>query len=166
MRIDLNRLFFIPVIVLLTVSRLSAAPVVLYDSGHTQPVPSPGQPVRITLPSSPGPQDAPAVFPVKTPEMKPGRVIPRKINRPALTHPVFIIGADPLSLKWLKYHAEQLKKLQASGVIVNITSAEQLQRIRRMAPGLTITPMPGRAIARQLRLSHYPALISRTRIEQ
>jgi len=98
--------------------------------------------------------------------MTPGRVRARRIDRPGLIRPVFIVGADPISLQWLHIHAAQLKKHQATGIAVNVENAHQLKRLQNAAGGITISPVPGQKIARQLSLSHYPVLVSKTRIEQ
>jgi len=140
-------------------------PVVIFDSGNTQPLPAPGMPMRIQLPSGDNIPN-PEVLPVKTPSMSPGRVALRKINRPTLNRPVFIVGYDPLSLKWLILHHTQLKQLNALGIAVNVDTQNQLQQLIKAAGGIDISPVSGTAIAKQLRLTHYPALVSRTRIEQ
>jgi len=160
------RLMTFSLIGLLFSTTVYSAPVIIYDSGNTLPLPSPHQPLRITLPSAAMQPKTIDTFPVRTPEMTPGIVQMRKINRPALTQPVFIVGADPMSLNWLQKHGHQLKKLNATGIAVNVENKHQLEQLKKAAGGLDISPVSGTAVARQLALSHYPALVSRIRIEQ
>ena len=151
---------------LLTAASSFAAPYIIYDSGQTLPLPAPRRSVQATFAPPAGPADTVKRFPVRTPAMQPGRVRARRIDRPGLTHPVFIVGADPISLQWLHLHAAQLKKHHATGIAVNVENARQLQQLQKAAGGIAISPVPGQKIARQLSLSRYPVLVSKTRIEQ
>ncbi len=105
-------------------------------------------------------------LPVVTPTLTPGRVQPRKINRPFLNQPIFIVGADRLSLLWLKQHRKKLQDHHATGIAVNVKTKEQLANLVKASGGLPVNPVRGNKIARQLALQHYPVLVSATRIEQ
>lgn len=148
-------------------NKLIASPVVIYDSGQTQSltryqviIKTPISVPRYTL-------KTPEIkYPVKTLELTPGKVTTRRIHNPYLDRPVFIIGNDKLSLAWLQQHAPQLQKLHATGMIVNVKTAQQLRQIRQLVPGLEINPISGSSLTKQLSLQNYPVLISQTRIEQ
>ncbi len=62
------------------------------------------------------------VFPVICTRLHPGSVMKRQL----LTGwgPVFIIGDDPFSLRWMSEHLEILKSLNALGLVVNVESVD------------------------------------------
>jgi len=105
-------------------------------------------------------------FPVTTPGMKPGKVDSRALSVPHFQTPLFIIGSDTLSSQWLITRVEELKALNAIGMLVEAKSIKELQEIRALAKGLRINAVSGQDIAEQLKLTHYPVLISKQGIEQ
>jgi integrating conjugative element protein (TIGR03765 family) len=145
-----------------------AAPTVIYDSGNTQSLMgylvsiNPANSPRNTVPTKGMPQ----IYPVVTPELSPNTVTPRASNYPHLQHPLFIIGYDALSFRWLKTFHNTLLKHQAVGLVVNVDTAQQFEAIQAAAPGLEMYPGSGSQLAKEIDLHHYPALISTTRIEQ
>ncbi len=145
-----------------------AAPTVIYDSGHTQSLM--GYLVQIAQPKAPRStvpnHSMPTVYPVITPELSPNTLTPKSINYPQLQHPLFIVGYDALSMRWLKTFHATLLHHQAMGLVVNVETAQQLAAIQAIAYGLEIYPGSGSQLAKQIGLQHYPALISTTRIEQ
>jgi len=145
---------------------LKAEPVVIHDSGNTKPIQSFPQSSRYQYAVTENYQPEFNGLPVITLSMSPGRVQTRTINRPFLNQPIFIVGADALSLTWLKEHRQQLKKHNATGIAVNVKTQQALEQLLQASGGLTINPIVGDKISRQLSLKHYPALVSTTRIEQ
>ncbi len=146
--------------------KAQAEPVVIYDTGKTTPLIN----TRSTqVQFAPPPEikvNALEVLPVVTDAMTPGRVQARKINRPFLTQPIFIVGFDKLSLIWLKENRAQLKQHHATGIAVNVKTRKELLDLVQASGGLAINPVSGNKISRQLSLMHYPVLVSSTRIEQ
>jgi len=104
-------------------------------------------------------------LPVHSLLLTPGEVARRVIQAPGLS-PIFLIGDDSRSRAWLRQRIDPLLKLGAIGLVVNVESTTALDALRRLAPGLTLTPTSGDDLARRLRLQHYPALITATGIEQ
>jgi integrating conjugative element protein (TIGR03765 family) len=104
-------------------------------------------------------------LPVKSPQLSPGTVEKRAIRAPGLV-PFFIVGNDARSRMWLREHYAQLRALGAAGMVVNVDTLEELRSLRLLAPDLTLAPSQGDDIAQRLDLSHYPALITSTAIEQ
>lgn len=158
-----------------------AAPVVIYDNGQTKSL----EPFFESLRGGAPPPDTrrpPSgktgltvedLLPVRTPEMSPGVVPARVLDLPGAhqqnaigSRPLFLIGADSLSQRWLAQHRTQLKELDAIGMLVQAGTAEDLRTIARIADGLHIMPASGTEIARLYGLKHYPVLIWRGRIEQ
>ncbi len=162
-----------------------AAPTVIFDSGRTlslvpyfksiktqaaisaqtqQPSPLAALPVEGT--ASERLQVQAHTLPVRTPEMTPGAVRPQSVNMPYLERPVFVVGYDRLSLQWLQLHRQRLETLHALGLVVNVEDTQQLTQLRQLATPLELHALPGSSFAKQFALSHYPALISASRIEQ
>lgn len=52
------------------------------------------------------------------------------------------------------------------GLIVNVSSAESLARLRALVPELPLSPVAGDDLAERLGLRHYPVLITPTGLEQ
>lgn len=158
-----------------------AAPVVIYDSGQTKSLEpffeslrgeAPPPETRLS-PSGKAGLTVEDLLPIKTPEMSPGPVAARVLDPPSKaqanvvgTRPLFLIGADPLSRRWLGQHRARLKELGAVGMLVQADTLEDLQAVSHIAEGLRIMPASGTEIARLYALKHYPVLIWRGHIEQ
>ena len=170
---------FYSAIVLSSVATATAAPVVIYDGGLSYPITEYTE--SITKKAKPNPGRDPQsisqkarpvlryVVPVKTPELTPGRVTTRangKLRNAYLMQPIFIVGADRLSLQWLKSNRARLREINAYGILVQADTVADVTKVARAAQGLNIVPVSGSDIARQLALKHYPVLISREWIEQ
>ncbi|KEZ76697.1 integrating conjugative element protein [Salinisphaera hydrothermalis] len=106
------------------------------------------------------------MLPVASDRLTPGHVEPRKLSMPASMTPFFIIGAGPLSLRWLKQRGQRLHQLHAVGLVVNVQSVDQLQQLRAAGNGLVMRPVAGDDIAARLHLSHYPVLVTPQGIQQ
>lgn len=158
-----------------------AAPVVIYDSGQTKSLEpffeslrgeAPLPETRLS-PSGKAGLTVEDLLPITTPEMSPGPVAARVLNasgtappNAAGARPLFLIGADPFSRRWLAQHRVRLKELGAVGMLVQADTPEDLQAVNHVAEGLRIMPASGTEIARLYALKHYPVLIWRGRIEQ
>lgn len=94
--------------------------------------------------------DQPAVlqgltFPMVS-RLKPGVLIGRSrqvIDPQWLTQPIFVVGADEVSLAWLRRHQDALRRLGASGVVVSAPSAQAFKQAQRAADGLPLAPALG-----------------------
>ncbi len=147
-------------------SIVSAEPVVIYNSGHTQPLVHPPSNQQLRAKPSKNHQVNFPRVPVVTPTMSPGKISPRSIHHPYLSNPIFIVGYDMISLSWLQEHKEKLKQNHAIGIVVNVQTEQQVNQLQQVAGGIQITPVSGTKVAKQLSLAHYPVLISSTLIEQ
>lgn len=134
------------------------------------------QPDQATPPAPmPAPMPAPragntadveaAMLPVRSTQLSPGEVQRRVIRAPGLTA-LFLIGDDERSRAWLRQRQAALRELQAVGLVVNVESMAALTALRRLAPGLTLSPASGDDLAQRLGLRHYPVLITSTGVEQ
>lgn len=101
------------------------------------------------------------VFPIRTTAMSVGPVGPDEGKKipPAylLTTPMFIVGDDPVSLRWLADNHSFLMEKSAVGLIVNIeTPARMVQIQNTVGKGLKLSVAPGDDIAESLGIKHYP----------
>jgi integrating conjugative element protein (TIGR03765 family) len=161
-----NRSLALSLLILLVPVLSVGAPVIIYDSGRTTPLPDQPDTVHVQTPVTADFSVHFEPLPVTSPTLSPGKVEARSLDRRYLERPVFMVGADPLSLRWLAVHQASLKRHQALGLAVNVATAAQLQQLQQAAGGLAIYPVAGDALARQLDLTHYPVLITGSRIEQ
>lgn len=111
-----------------------------------------------------GSQAESAMLPVRSVRLTPGDEPGRVIRAPGLT-PLFLIGDDPRSRAWLNERRATLQQLNAVGFVVNVETVEALAALRRLAPGLMLSPVSGDDLAQRLGLRHYPVLITATGIE-
>jgi integrating conjugative element protein (TIGR03765 family) len=160
------RLFLL--IGLCSVNVCVAAPNVIYDSGKTQSLMG----YLVSIKPAHGPRKSvstkrmPQLYPVVTPELSPNTVTPRATHYPQLQQPLFVVGYDALSIRWLKIVHTTLLQHQAVGLVVNVDTAQQFAAIQAAVPGLEMYPGSGSQLAKEIDLHHYPVLISTTRIEQ
>ncbi|ECA1950165.1 integrating conjugative element protein [Salmonella enterica subsp. enterica serovar Virchow] len=116
-------------------------------------------PRAVTPPPSPAPAEMDDMLPVSTPEMRVGKVASRELSLAGIT-PVFLVGDDALSRQWLALRLDELKRLGATGLVVNVSNKASFAELQLLAPGLTLLPASASEIARRLQLSHYPVLIT------
>ncbi|EJE3852486.1 integrating conjugative element protein [Salmonella enterica] len=114
---------------------------------------------------APAPADISDMLPVTTPEMSAGKVVSRELHLAGMT-PVFLVGDDPLSREWLTLRHDELKRLHATGLVVNVSDKAALTELQQRVPGVTLLPASASEIARRLQLSHYPVLITSTGLAQ
>ena len=148
---------------------------VIYDSGHTQPIApfleafesADETPQQSPVPTRPqlGAADPEAWLPIQSPGLTAGPVQARSQDRP-FARPFFLIGSDARSRQWLQDHRDRLKEIGAVGMLVQADTLEDLRTIAELADGLSILPASASDIAKALRISHYPVLISAHAIEQ
>lgn len=153
-----------------------AEPVVICDSGRSEsieayvPRPKPQPKAFKPKPDALIASLLDRRFPVHTPELTPGKVAPRASAFSGLTQPVFLVGSDDLSRRWLRQFGDKLRAAGAVGLVVEAQSLVEFQELAALAPALRLVPVSGSDLVRQLaptvRLEHYPLLISARRIEQ
>ncbi|MEW9897951.1 integrating conjugative element protein [Chitinivorax sp. PXF-14] len=129
------------------------------DAGPAQP------PAATPMPRVDNPSDEEAdMLPVRSALLTPGDEPRRVIRAPGLS-PLFLVGDDDRSRAWLRQPRAALQELRAVGLVVNVATAEALAALRRLAPGLTLSPVSGDDLAQRLGIRHYPVLITATGIE-
>ncbi|QVX40755.1 integrating conjugative element protein (plasmid) [Ralstonia solanacearum] len=105
-----------------------------------------------------------AMLPIRSARLSPGIELHRAIQAPGLT-PVFLVGDDDRSRAWLRQQQTTLRNRHAVGLVVNVASPNALASLRRLAPGLQLSPASGDELAERLGIRHYPVLITATGIE-
>ena len=147
---------------------------VIYDGGHTEPIapylkilnePQEDDTREVVPEPSLGAADLKQLLPIHSPDLSPGRVPTVAVSRPFAT-PLFMLGSDPLSLRWLGARRAQLQKLGAIGLLVEVPDKAALQRVLAAAGDLSLIPASGSDLARSLELTHYPVLITREGVSQ
>ena len=67
----------------------------------------------------------------------------------------FVIGADSLSIQWLKNHAKHLQQSHALGFVTNIKSEKQLQKLEQLSP-IHLVPSTIDGLAKAIKAPSYP----------
>jgi integrating conjugative element protein (TIGR03765 family) len=125
-----------------------------------------GRSPSVEIPALPADRYSEAsMLPVRSTLLTPGTVERRVIQAPGL-RPMFLVGDDERSHTWLRQRADTLRELGAIGLVVNVDSVKALERLRRLAPGLNLSPVAADDLAHRLGIRHYPVLITATGIEQ
>ncbi|MEB2704076.1 integrating conjugative element protein [Citrobacter koseri] len=112
-----------------------------------------------SLPQPPASLSVSDMLPVSTPELSPGTVPSRPLQLPGLP-PVFVVGDDEMSRTWLQRRGAELKRMGATGMVVNVRTAGALDSLRGLMPGTEMVPVRGGDLAQRLKLTHYPVLIT------
>lgn len=101
-----------------------------------------------------------AHFPVVSKSLSVGRVTPEEaqgIKHQIAGKPMFIIGYDHVSIKWLKKNSRKLADKGAIGLVVNVDTQEQMNELQVIAgKGVLMQPTPGDRLAKHLKIKHYP----------
>ncbi|MCX8578713.1 integrating conjugative element protein [Gilliamella sp. B2717] len=104
-------------------------------------------------------------LPVHSEKLSVGRFESYQVDYPTL-NPFIILGADDLSIEWLKARNNDLEAIDGLvGVAVNINDVNQLKMLKSITK-IPIYAMPGDELAEKFQLTLYPALVTATSVEQ
>lgn len=103
------------------------------------------------------------MLPVRTPGMSPGQVARKAITQ-SVGQPLFIVGDDARSHRWLRAKRDYLARIHAVGVVVNVNDARGWQRMTQY--GLTVYPVRGDDFAKAFDITHYPVLVEDHTVKQ
>jgi len=140
----------------------------IHEGGPTVPI---GQYLAALFAQEPGPSQSaapaeagalPLTFPIATESMRPGRLqSPLRLRTAGwLVAPMFILGDDPQSRQWLTANRDKLRRLGASGLVINVASIEAFRSLRAIAAEVPMAPGSIEELARQAGLSVYPLFVS------
>lgn len=183
-----HRSTLVALIASLLIMPVSATPVVIHDAGadKTQSMEKYmrifHKPAQFTLPDDPVAQarlkknllaraakhggPGSVRVPIRTANMRPEKTSTRDAFFPNLSIPLFIVGADPASLNWLRHWRDALVKSGAVGWVVQAETEEELKAIAEAAAGLRLLAMSGESLPTIFGVETYPVLISERAIEQ
>jgi integrating conjugative element protein (TIGR03765 family) len=105
------------------------------------------------------------LLPIRSPGLTPGTVQARTFDG-RFSRPLFLIGSDRRSRRWLQQHRSRLLEIGAVGMLVQARTVGDLKAIAHIANGLSIIPASATDIAQAVGVTHYPVLISSSGIEQ
>ena len=155
-----------------SVGEAQAELTVIYASGTASPLSDFIKAPKLAVPAGlpelnlPTKDDfAAKLFPVHTPELTPGDVNPQTTQL-FLPQPFFMMGCDNRSQQWLSQYRERLIQIGAVGLVVEANSLAEFEAITTLAHGLRLSPVTASQLAKQLGISHYPVLVTASRIEQ
>jgi len=81
----------------------------------------------------------------------------KDIKYQVASRPLFIIGYDPVSIKWLKENKDLLAEKSAIGMVVNNQTPEQMEELQSIVGSkVMMQPTPGDRLAEHLKIRHYP----------
>ncbi|EGQ8533378.1 integrating conjugative element protein [Vibrio parahaemolyticus] len=103
------------------------------------------------------------MLPVRTPGMSPGQVARKAITQ-SVGQPLFIVGDDARSHRWLRAKQDYLTRIHAVGVVVNVNDARGWRRMTQY--GLTVYPVRGDDFANAFGITHYPVLVEDHTVKQ
>ena len=156
----------------LTPADAKAEVTVIHDTGTASPLSDFVKAPKLAVPAQLPEIDLQAsdnfaaqLFPIHTPELTPGAVNPQT-TRLLLPQAFFMVGCDGRSRQWLSQFQERLIQIGAVGLVVEADSLADFQALSAVAQGLRLSPAPASQLAKQLGISHYPVLVSASRIEQ
>lgn len=89
----------------------------------------------------------------------------KRVHIEHLSHPLFIVGDDPVSLQWLNQNHQALQTSHAVGLIIQASSINSLQKIQTAAGSLALYPAKANAVSERFGIDCYPVLISQHLIE-
>ena len=98
-----------------------------------------------------------AQWPIHSAQLRVGE--PYELPMQHLAAPFFVIGMDPISLRWLEQQIEHLHG--AVGIVVESTDRGRFDALKRevAARGVTLEAMPGDSLVKLYGLTHYPVLL-------
>lgn len=112
-----------------------------------------------------GAADLRRLLPIHSPNLTPGPVSTVARARP-FAAPLFIIGSDLQSLRWVAAHRSALKALGAVGLLVEVPDEAALAQVLAATGDLPLIPAAGSDLAQALQLEHYPVLVTQDGVRQ
>ncbi|HAT6958115.1 TPA: integrating conjugative element protein [Legionella pneumophila] len=88
-----------------------------------------------------------------------GKISRKTLDTTLLNMPLFVIGADKVSIQWLEQHQEELKSMQATGFITNVNDFETIIALQEKFK-LPLLPVNVDPLLAYLHEQHYPLIIA------
>lgn len=129
----------------------------------------PGVPIGLylvqTLAANDEPGTSPMVsFPISSARLGVGRMLSTAVWQESqwISTAFFIIGDDPQSVAWLKANKQALRRLGATGLLVNVETEQAFKRVEHEANGIVLMPWTSAWLEDsliQLNGGFYPVLV-------
>lgn len=103
-------------------------------------------------------------FPLMS-DMRIGIIDSQAHNKP-VGRAFFIIGFDQQSVEWLEANRQYLLELNARGLVTNVKSEHELEKLRVFGGKLPLDAIPVDSIAAVFDLEFYPVLITKEDVTQ
>lgn len=142
---------------------------VLYEDGKTYSIePYTGKMIVESMSPDQGTWDEAENFgfPVTTGLWRIGSFNYKPEGLPGLPLNFYIVGCNPESQRWLRARKAELLEMRALGLVVECRSRQELEKMRSEFTPLVLQPMQGDDLALKLNHYEYPALVTRSSIEQ
>lgn len=104
------------------------------------------------------------IFPV-TSDLTPGDVDAQHLELQGLHYPLFVIGDDERSFKWVIAHQQFLKNIHAIGIVTNIDNEAAYHKLQQQI-GLPLIPASLEGLEHIIPVQHYPFLINNYELSQ
>lgn len=98
-------------------------------------------------------------------DMRVGIIEAHAHNKP-VSRAFFIIGFDQQSAEWLEANRNYLLELNARGLVTNVKSEQELEKLREYGGELPLDAIPVDSIAAVFDLEFYPVLITKEEVTQ
>ena len=106
-------------------------------------------------------------LPIQSKLLTPGRVKARKWPQQAFMGTnIAMVGYDKVSVKWLKLNKKQLQTQHVMIMVINVKTEQQFKKIQTFLPDNQVLAMSGDDVAKQLKIKHYPVLITSKGVSQ
>ena len=89
----------------------------------------------------------------------------QEISLSHLQQPLFVVGDNQASYKWLKQYKTVLKSMGAFGLVIEASNLDSMKKIKKASGDLPLMPANGDALKQAFNVKCYPVLISAHRIE-
>lgn len=88
-----------------------------------------------------------------------GKISRKTLHTNLLNMALFVVGADKASIQWLEQHQEQLKSIQATGLITNVNDFETIVALQKQFK-LPLLPVNVDPLLDYIHEQHYPLIIA------
>jgi integrating conjugative element protein (TIGR03765 family) len=87
-----------------------------------------------------------------------GTLKAHRVTNNVISQPLFVVGDDALSRRWLKKQAKKLQALHAVGFVTNISTSKALHELNQLA-NVPLQAVDVDELAHLLKVTHYPFVL-------
>jgi len=107
------------------------------------------------------------MFPITTSLLTPKVTnVNKEVYFSLMAFPICVVGADELSIAWIKKNKRHLVKNSAHCMLVEAKDLESAQELMTVMKGILVFPADGDVIAKYFKIKHYPVFITERYISQ